>query len=92
MIAAILEGELENNEFKTGPIFGLHIPESCPNVPDELLNPINTWERKGDYIQKAIQLANSFHLNFEKFSQEASSEMLEGGPLIDEHYKLKDYF
>lgn len=92
MIAAILEGKLENKEYNTDPIFGLHIPESCPNVPSELLNPINTWERKGDYIQKAIQLANSFHLNFEKFSQEATLEMLEGGPLIDEHYKLKDYF
>lgn len=92
MISAILEGELENKGFTTDPIFGLHMPESCPNVPDELLNPINTWERKSDYIQKAIQLANSFHLNFEKFSQEATLEMLEGGPLIDEHYKLKDYF
>ena len=92
MIAAILEGELDNKEFKTDPIFGLRMPESCPNVPDELLDPINTWERRGDYVQKAIQLANSFHLNFEKFSQEASPEMLDGGPLVDEHYKLKDYF
>ncbi|HLW20191.1 MAG TPA: phosphoenolpyruvate carboxykinase (ATP) [Cyclobacteriaceae bacterium] len=92
MIAAILEGELENNELKTDPIFGLHMPVSCPNVPDELLDPINTWKRKEDYFQKAIQLANSFHLNFEKFSQEASSEIIGGGPKVDEHHKLKDYF
>ena len=45
-----------------------------------------------DYFQKAIHLANSFHLNFEKFSQEASSEIIEGGPKVDEHHKLKDYF
>ena len=92
MIAAILEGELENSELKTDPIFGLHMPVSCPNVPDELLDPINTWKRKEDYFQKAIHLANSFHLNFEKFSQEASSEIIEGGPKVDEHHKLKDYF
>src|SRR5690606_9245096 len=66
MISAILEGELDNKSFKTDPIFGLHTPESCPNVPTELLDPINTWEDKKDYVKKAVQLANSFHLNFEK--------------------------
>jgi len=57
-------------------------------VPIEMLNPINTWLQKGAYIQKSIQLAHSFHLNFEKFSAEASEQIINGGPLIDEHHHM----
>ncbi|SFN68380.1 phosphoenolpyruvate carboxykinase (ATP) [Salegentibacter flavus] len=92
MISAILEGKLENVDFKVHPIFGLHMPVSCPGVPAETLDPINTWENKGAYIQKAIQLAHSFHLNFEKFAAEASPQILTGGPLIDEHHHLEEHF
>ncbi|HEY9185178.1 MAG TPA: phosphoenolpyruvate carboxykinase (ATP) [Salegentibacter sp.] len=92
MISAILEGQLENIDFKLHPIFGLHMPVSCPGVPAETLDPINTWENKGAYIQKAIQLAHSFHLNFEKFAGEASEQILTGGPLIDEHHHLEEHF
>jgi phosphoenolpyruvate carboxykinase (ATP) len=53
-----------------------------------MLNPINTWLQKGAYIQKSIQLAHSFHLNFEKFSAEASEQIINGGPLIDEHHHM----
>lgn len=89
MISAILAGELDTMKFKPDPIFGLHMPESCPNVPKEILEPINTWSEKGAYIKKAIQLAHSFHLNFEKFSMEANQQIMDGGPLIDEHHKLE---
>ena len=88
MITAILNGELDNVEFTKHPIFGLFIPKTCANVPTEILDPMNTWEDKGAYISKAIQLAHSFHLNFEKFASQASKQILEGGPLIDEHHHL----
>lgn len=91
MITAILDGELDNVEFEQHPIFGLFMPKECPNVPSELLDPINTWLQKGAYVSKAIQLAHSFHLNFEKFASEASDQIVEGGPLIDEHHHLNDH-
>ncbi len=90
MISAILEGKLDDVEYTQHPIFGLFMPKECPNVPDEMLDPINTWLQKGAYISKAIQLAHSFHLNFEKFMSEASEHILEGGPLIDEHHTLNE--
>ena len=92
MITAILNGELENVDYEQNFIFGLFMPKYCPGVPTEMLDPMNTWLQKGAYIGKAIQLAHSFHLNFEKFAQEASKQILEGGPLIDEHHKLSDTF
>jgi phosphoenolpyruvate carboxykinase (ATP) len=91
MITSILEGELDNVAFEQHPIFGLFMPKTCPNVPEEILDPMNTWENKGAYIGKSIQLAHSFHLNFEKFASEASEHIIEGGPLIDEHHQLHDH-
>ena len=88
MISAILEGELDNVDFETHPIFGLHMPKYCPGVPSEILDPMNTWLQKGAYISKAIQLAHSFHINFDKFASEASEEIMNGGPLIDAHHDM----
>ena len=92
MITAILNGELENVDFEQHPIFGLYMPKYCPNVPTEMLDPMNTWLQKGAYISKAIGLAHSFHLNFEKFAEKASKQIIEGGPLIDEHHHLDETF
>lgn len=92
MITSILKGELENVDFEVHPIFGLFMPKYCPGIPTEILNPMNTWLQKGAYIQKSIQLAHSFHLNFEKFSTEASQQIIAGGPLIDEHHHMEETF
>lgn len=91
MITAILKGELDNVDLEQHPIFGLFMPKYCPNVPTEMLDPMNTWLQKGAYISKAIQLAHSFHLNFEKFVSQASDQIIEGGPLIDEHHHLEEH-
>ena len=88
MITAILEGALDGVEFEQHPIFGLYMPKYCPQVPIEILNPMNTWLQKGVYISKSIALAHAFHLNFEKFETFASKEIISGGPLIDEHHHL----
>ncbi|NRD19909.1 phosphoenolpyruvate carboxykinase (ATP) [Winogradskyella eckloniae] len=91
MITAILNGALDQVDFEQHPIFGLFMPKTCPNVPNDLLDPMRTWENKSQYISKSIQLAHSFHLNFEKFASEASEQIIEGGPLIDEHHHLHDH-
>ncbi len=91
MITAILKGELDNVDYDEHPIFGLHMPKYCPNVPTEILDPMNTWLQKGGYIRSAIQLAHYFHINFEKFESQASEEIMNGGPLIDEHHHLDEH-
>ncbi|MDN3666313.1 phosphoenolpyruvate carboxykinase (ATP) [Algibacter miyuki] len=90
MITAILNGDLEDVDYDQNFIFGLHMPKYCPGVPTEILDPMNTWLKKGEYVGKAIQLAHSFHLNFEKFAAQASDQIIEGGPLIDEHHHLNE--
>ncbi|MCB0374663.1 MAG: phosphoenolpyruvate carboxykinase (ATP) [Sinomicrobium sp.] len=91
MITAILKGELDAVHYEQHPVFGLFMPAACPGVPSELLDPINTWLKKGAYVGKAIQLAHAFHLNFEKYASEASQHIIEGGPLIDQHHHLEDH-
>ena len=90
MITAILEGQLNEVDYEEHPIFGLHMPKYCPGVPTEILDPMNTWLQKGAYVSKAIQLAHSFHINFDKFINEANEEIMHGAPLIDAHQILDD--
>lgn len=85
MISSILEGELEKVDYEQHPIFGLNMPKYCHGVPTEMLDPMNTWLQKGAYVSKSIQLAHAFHLNFDKFINQASDEIMHGGPLIDAH-------
>ncbi|HSI70693.1 MAG TPA: phosphoenolpyruvate carboxykinase (ATP) [Gillisia sp.] len=82
MIDAALEGKLEGMEFTTHPVFGLKMPVDCPNVPNEVLNPRETWSDKEAYDAKANKLANSFKSNFAKFEENANEEILSGGPLV----------
>ena len=85
MITAILEGQLDDVDYDQHPIFGLYMPKYCPGVPSEILDPMNTWLQKGAYVSKAIQLAHSFHINFDKFINQANDEIMHGAPLIDAH-------
>lgn len=80
MITAALNGELNNVEFEQHPVFGMMMPKSCPNVPDEILNPRNTWEDKAAYDAKAKDLAAQFVKNFEKYASGASEETLAAAP------------
>ena len=91
IITAILQGALETATYRQHPIFGLFMPQSCSGVPAEMLNPVNTWGQKHDYISKAIQLAHAFHINFDKFIHKVSDEVMQGGPLIDAHQLIEDY-
>jgi phosphoenolpyruvate carboxykinase (ATP) len=80
MITAALNGELDNVEYKDHAVFGIAKPQSCPNVPSEILNPRNTWEDPALYDKKAIELAQKFKANFAKFEEFANSEILAGAP------------
>ncbi|SDI80390.1 phosphoenolpyruvate carboxykinase (ATP) [Natribacillus halophilus] len=68
MVQAALEGELNRVETVVDPVFGLHVPTRCPGVPDHVLQQRETWNDLEEYEQKAKELANKFHSNFERFT------------------------
>ncbi len=80
MITAAMEGNLDNVEYTKHEIFGLNMPNTCPNVPDEVLNPKNTWEDKAAYDEKANHLAEQFVNNFTQFADNANDEIMAAAP------------
>lgn len=71
MIHAALNHVLDEVPFRQDDFFGLWIPESCPGVPSEVLDPQSTWADKEAYAHDARNLVARFETNFVKFSKEA---------------------
>lgn len=82
MITEALEGRLDKAGFIKHPVFGLEMPTTCENVPDEVLNPKQTWEDKAAYDAKANELAQKFNDNFKAFEEYANDEIMAGAPKV----------
>jgi phosphoenolpyruvate carboxykinase (ATP) len=82
MITAALNGQLDQANFEKHPVFGMMMPDNCPNVPNEILNPKNTWEDKAAYDEKAKDLAQQFINNFEKYAAGVTDEIKQAAPVI----------
>jgi phosphoenolpyruvate carboxykinase (ATP) len=67
---------------RVDPVFGLHVPESVPGVPAEILNPRQTWSSASDYDQAAQKLAGLFVENFKKYADEVDPEVLSAQPKL----------
>ena len=80
LINAALNGKLDAVSYTNDPVFGLAIPDSCPEVPSEILTPRNTWPDKNAYDAKAKELAGFFNKNFEKYASFASDEIKSAAP------------
>lgn len=83
MIAAALDGKLDDVKYQTHSIFRFSVPTTCPGVPDELLIPDETWSNRDEYLKKAGILANKFIENFKKFAAHASGDIIAAGPIPD---------
>lgn len=83
MIHAALDGELGKEGWTTMPLFNVAVPKSCPNVPDEVLDPRSTWEDKEAYDQTCAKLAGLFQENFKKFAGEVTEDIASAGPTLD---------
>ena len=81
MVHAALDGSLRDSEFAEDPIFGVAVPLNCPNVPDEVLIPRNTWSDGSAYDEQARKLADMFSENFKQFAEVASEDIKAAGPV-----------
>jgi len=82
IVKAVLSGDLKNVATKPDPIFGLHIPVSCPDVPAEVLEPRTTWKDAAAYDEKARELAAMFDKNFQENAADAPDEVRKAGPIF----------
>src|SRR5690606_32091085 len=80
MLTAALNNQLDNIKYTPDPVFNLNVPESCPGVPPEILNPRNTWSDKNAYDIQAKKLANMFIENFSQFADDTDKAVAKAGP------------
>ena len=59
----------------TDPHFGLQVPNACPDVPGEVLNPKNTWKDKKAYDSAARDVARRFEKNFQQFESHVDGKV-----------------
>ena len=83
IVNAVLDGQLDEGATTTDPIFGLEIPVRCPGVPEEVLEPRNTWNDKDAYDVQARKLAQQFADNFVQYADNVSDEVRAARPGID---------
>ena len=75
-------GELAKATYANYPVFNLPIPTKCSGVPDEVLNPANTWKSKTDYDATVKKLANLFLDNFKSYAAKAEESVKAAGPKL----------
>lgn len=80
MVQAAVRGELAQQDFVPHPNFGVLVPQSCPDVPAEVLNPKDTWGDKTDYDRQAEMLAKLFMKNFEQYEAQANDAIKSASP------------
>jgi phosphoenolpyruvate carboxykinase (ATP) len=80
MIRAALAGELDRVSYQRDPTFNLDVPQACPGVPGEVLNPRNTWRNPQAYDEQARKLARMFADNFKAFEVDAAADIKAAGP------------
>lgn len=82
MVTAAINGELEKVEYEVHPVFKVLMPKECPNVPADVLNPVNTWADREEYNKFSKELAIKFNENFKKFSH-VSQNIVEAAPTVE---------
>ena len=79
MVRAAVEGTLANISVTPDPNFGLLIPKNVPDIPQEVLNPRETWADKSGYDNTARELAKRFQNNFEQFESAVTDQVKAAG-------------
>ncbi len=82
VVRAVMAGALDDVRTKTDPVFGFEVPLRCPNVPDEVLQPRETWSDPAAYDRQALKLARLFEANFADFAPRAKPEVLRAAPKL----------
>ncbi|MBN2010219.1 phosphoenolpyruvate carboxykinase (ATP) [candidate division KSB1 bacterium] len=80
LLNAVLDGKLDKVQYRQDKLFGYEVPVSCPDVPEDVLQPSNSWGDKKEYWKKYDALAARFIENFKFFEKGCSQEVCDAGP------------
>ncbi|MDQ3938491.1 MAG: phosphoenolpyruvate carboxykinase (ATP) [Chloroflexota bacterium] len=82
MVRAALSGALDGVPTRTDPVFRVEVPTSCPDVPDAVLWPRDTWQDRDAYDRQARKLARMFVENFSTFEDRVSEGISAAAPAL----------
>ncbi len=83
IIDAILNGDIEQADTFTLPIFGLAVPTALPGVDPSILDPRKTYADESLWQEKAQDLAQRFIDNFAKYTvTQAGEKLVNTGPKL----------
>ena len=80
LLNAALEGKLHAVKYRKDKLFGFDVPLSCPEVPEEVLDPSNSWGNQDEYWKRYDALAARYIENFKLFADGCPPEVLAAGP------------
>ena len=83
LLQAALEGELDDVEYASHPVFRVLVPESCPGVPAGALDQRSTWADPAAYDKAAAKLAAQFIENFRQYEGRVPAEVAAAGPVAE---------
>jgi phosphoenolpyruvate carboxykinase (ATP) len=82
LLHAALTGELTHVQYDKDPVFGFEVPQTCPGVPNDVLEPWSSWPNREEYDRKYRQLAQKFIENFKHFEDGTPQEVIDAGPRV----------
>ena len=82
LLAAALDGSLNDAQFRTDANFGFSVPEAVAGVDSAILDPRSTWADKAAYDRQAGRLVGMFVDNFGKFEPHVDANVRGAAPRI----------
>lgn len=84
LLTAVLEGKFDDGAipFQIDPVFGLEVPKWCPDVPDHILQPRQTWKDPDAYDAQAQRLARLFRDKFRPYEASVPPAVAAAGPRL----------
>ena len=83
IIDAILNHSIDEAPTKTIPYFNFVVPTKLEGVATEILDPRDTYSDASQWDEKAIDLAQRFIKNFDKYTtNEAGKALVAAGPQL----------
>ena len=84
LINAIFDGELDDAETETLPIFNLQMPKALAGLDNSVLDPRSSYDDPAEWEKRARHLGGLFVDNFEKFTDtDAGKALVAAGPQVD---------
>jgi phosphoenolpyruvate carboxykinase (ATP) len=80
LLNAALEGKLDDVEYRTDRLFGFEVPLSCPDVPEDVLDPSTSWGSQDEYWKRYDALAARYIENFKLFADGCPPEVAAAAP------------